>query len=108
MTASRSLQSPWAVSPEAGGARWPSPLPCTPVPVPVPAALTPWVPRQRTPSWEHTNPPSAIEFWVCRLTCHFSRLLVMLKEIFTVTHSTPSLCSLEVTPLLCFSHDRVL
>lgn len=34
------------------------------------------------------------------------RLLVMLKEIFTVTHITHSLCSPPVTLLLCFSRSR--
>lgn len=68
-------------------------------------------------SWYQVNAPllDSTQIPQCcggpRLSSHLSpqRPLVMLKEIFTVTHITHSLCSPPVTPLLCFSqsHSRL-
>lgn len=74
------------------------------------AELIKLVSSHSAPSRWYTDPPRAAEFCVCPLTCHFSRLLVMLKEIFTVTHVTHPLCSPAVTRLLRLSqrHGRLL
>lgn len=74
------------------------------------AELIKLVSSHSAPSRWYTDPPRAAEFCVCPLTCHFSRLLVMLKEIFTVTHGTHPLCSPAVTRLLRLSqrHGRLL